>query len=262
MIFETTVGTANIVNANATTVQIGGAASTLNLGAVSGTATINNPTIIGSQTTQSLWNTVATTVNFAGAASTLNIGAGNSTVNLRSNTIVGTASQTTVNLWNANATTVNFAGAANTINIGNTANANGITSIGHRLAVAGNATFSAYTTFTQTNEVVSASATLGTYDAAVASTFYHNSPTGGAFTASITNVPTTANRVMTIVIMIEQGGTPAYPSALSINGSSITPKWLSSTAPTGTASKTDIFSFSIIYVSSTWKVLGQYSTYG
>jgi hypothetical protein len=48
-----------------TTVDAFKSATTLNIGANSGTLTIGNPTVVGTQTTQSLFDTVATTVNFA-----------------------------------------------------------------------------------------------------------------------------------------------------------------------------------------------------
>lgn len=60
--------TATLFNATATTVNAFGAATTIGLGASTGTLTVNNPTVVGSQTTQNLWNTVATTINFGGAA--------------------------------------------------------------------------------------------------------------------------------------------------------------------------------------------------
>jgi hypothetical protein len=47
--------------------------------------TLRNPTIVGSQTTQSLFNTVATTVNFAQAATTLSMGATTGTTSIRNN---------------------------------------------------------------------------------------------------------------------------------------------------------------------------------
>jgi hypothetical protein len=47
----------------------------INIGGIIGTVTINNPTVVGTQTTQNLWNTVATTVNAWGAATGgINIG--------------------------------------------------------------------------------------------------------------------------------------------------------------------------------------------
>jgi hypothetical protein len=51
-----------------TTVDAFKAATDLEFGATSGTLTINNPTLVGSQTTQALYNTVTDTLNFARAA--------------------------------------------------------------------------------------------------------------------------------------------------------------------------------------------------
>ena len=51
-----------------TTVDAFKAATDLEIGATSGTLTINNPTVVGTQTTQALYNTVTDTLNFARAA--------------------------------------------------------------------------------------------------------------------------------------------------------------------------------------------------
>jgi len=51
-----------------TTVDAFKAATDLEFGATSGTLTINNPTVVGTQTTQALYNTVTDTLNFARAA--------------------------------------------------------------------------------------------------------------------------------------------------------------------------------------------------
>jgi hypothetical protein len=120
----------NLINTVATKVNFAGAATTINMGATSGTLTINNPTIVGSQTTQSLFNTVATTINFGGAATTISIGntSGTTTVNndlvangniaLNGGTL--TTTKTTANVLNATATTINLGGAATAINVGAT----------------------------------------------------------------------------------------------------------------------------------------------
>lgn len=105
--------TMNIVNDTVTTLNLAGAASTINLGTGSGIITIKNPTVVGTQTTQNLWYTIATTVNFAGAATTLNI----------ANTATGAQ---TVNMFTAStgASTYNVAtgattsGSTRTVNVG------------------------------------------------------------------------------------------------------------------------------------------------
>jgi hypothetical protein len=123
----TTQTSFDIVNATATTVNLGGSATAVNIGATTGTLTLNNPVVVGTQATQNVFHTTATAVNAFGAATAITMGATSGTLTLRNPTVVGT--QTTQSLFNTVATTVNFAGAATTLNIGG----------------AGNATFSANT---------------------------------------------------------------------------------------------------------------------
>ena len=84
--------TFNLINTNATTVNAFGAATTIAIGANTGTITISNPTLVGTQTTQAVYNTTATTVNAFGAATTLNLGASSGTATI-SNAIVTTPGQ-------------------------------------------------------------------------------------------------------------------------------------------------------------------------
>jgi len=52
---------------------------------------------------------------------------------------------------------------------------------------------------------------------------------------------------LVIVTFVPQGGTAYYNSAVTIDGSSVTPKWQGGSAPTGgNASSTDIYSYTII----------------
>jgi hypothetical protein len=101
-----------------TTVNAFRAATTLNIGATTGTLTINNPTVVGTQATQELYNTTATTVNAFGAATALNLGATSGTATISNPTLVG--SQTTQNVFNTTATTVNAFGAATNLVLGAT----------------------------------------------------------------------------------------------------------------------------------------------
>lgn len=58
----------------ATTVEAFGAGTSIRIGAVSGTLTLRNPTIVGTQTSISLFDTVSTTVNAFGAATEVFMG--------------------------------------------------------------------------------------------------------------------------------------------------------------------------------------------
>ena len=100
-----------------------------------------------------------------------------------------------------------------------------------------------------------------THDLKQGAIFYHTSIAAN-FTANITNVPTTNERTTTVVLVLIQGATPRYPSALQINGSSVTIQWASGTTPTPTANKTEYVMFSIIRSSSTFTAVGQLVSYG
>ena len=132
--------TFNLLNTTATTVNAFGAATTIDIGASSGTTSINNNLdvdldlnvdggdITTNQTSFNLLNTNATTVNFAGAATTIEIGSASGTTNVNNDLDVDgdvnidggdlTVSTATFNLANSTATTVNAFGAASTINMG------------------------------------------------------------------------------------------------------------------------------------------------
>lgn len=132
--------TFNLANTTATTVNFAGAATTLEIGAATGTTNINNDLDVDgdvnidggdltvSTTTFNLANTNATTLNIGGAATTLELGATTGTTSVNNNLDVDgdanidggdlTTNQTTFNIINTTATTVNAFGAATTLNIG------------------------------------------------------------------------------------------------------------------------------------------------
>ena len=76
-------------------------------------------------------------------------------------------------------------------------------------------------------------------------------PTGN-FTISLTNVPTTTSKSITMSFLITQGSTGYIPTTLNLNGSSQTIRWVGGTAPTPTSSagKIDIFNFTLILAAS------------
>ena len=128
-----------------------------------------------------------------------------------------------------------------------------------------NVTLGGYTTQGQTAEIVSTAITgatgVVTHDTSTGTTFYHTSIAAN-FTANFTNVPTTNNRTISVALILVQGSTPYYPNAIQINGTAQTIKWANATAPTPTASRVELVTFSLIYMSSTWTVIGQLGTFG
>jgi len=152
----TTASTFNLLNANATAINFAGAATTVNIGAATGTTTVKNNLVVDldlevkggglttNQSTFNLLNATATTLNIGGAGTTVNVGAATGTTTVKNNLVVDldltvkggdlTTDQTTFNLLNATATTVNFGGAATDIQIGATT---GITNVNNNLDVDG-----------------------------------------------------------------------------------------------------------------------------
>jgi len=129
-----------LFNSTARTINFGQAATSLVMGATTGTTRVrNNLDVDGdinvdggdltfSDTTINVANTTATTINFGQAATSLVMGAATGTTRIRNILDVDgdinvdggdlTTNAAVFNLLNTNATTVNFAGDAATINIG------------------------------------------------------------------------------------------------------------------------------------------------
>jgi hypothetical protein len=91
--------------------------------------------------------------------------------------------------------------------------------------------------------------------------FYHTSPTGN-FTPNFTNVPTTDNRTINCVVVIEQGAIAYGPSSVSIGGANYTPLVVGAGSLSYNANQTDIVSFTFIRTGGAWKVLASVNTYG
>jgi len=249
-----------------------------------GTVTTNaqpNITSVGTLTSLTVSGNVTGNIFIGSGANLTNIPGANVTGFVPNANVANTAFSVaaanisgTVNLANY-ATTANSVAAANisgTVSAATTAGTvttaaqPNITSTGTLtgLTVSGSAVFNGLTTFQQTSEVISAktgATGVVTHDLTTSASFYHTSPSAN-FTANFTNVSTTDNRAIVAALIIIQGATPYVPTAVQIDGSAQTIKWMSSTAPTGTASKTDVVSFSLIRVGATWSVYGQYSSYG
>ena len=82
------------------------------------------------------------------------------------------------------------------------------------------------------------------------------------FTANFTNVPTTNSRTIGVALILSQGATAYMPTAVQIDGVAQTILWQGGSAPSGTASGTDIVSFTLIRSSGgAWKVIGSATSY-
>lgn len=99
------------------------------------------------------------------------------------------------------------------------------------------------------------------HDFRTSSTWYHNLISQN-FTPNFTNVPSDNERVIQCKLILNQGATPYIPNAIQVNSNSQTINWLGSSAPSGTANKKDVVTFTLIRTGSAWVVLGKLETYG
>lgn len=109
--------------------------------------------------------------------------------------------------------------------------------------------------------LVSATSATGTinFDVVDQAVLYYTSNAGANWTLNVRgNSSTTLSSLLpvgqsfTISFFVTQGATPYYQSAMQIDGSSVTPKWLGGFAPTaGSASSIDVYSFTIVKTAAT-----------
>jgi hypothetical protein len=115
---------------------------------------------------------------------------------------------------------------------------------------------------TNTGEVTTVSATAATgtinYDVITQSVLFYTSNASGNWTLNIRGSSTTSlntfmatDQTVTIAHLVTQGGSAFYNNAVTIDGSSVTPKWQGGTAPTsGNASGVDIYTYTVVKVGS------------
>jgi hypothetical protein len=94
------------------------------------------------------------------------------------------------------------------------------------------------------------------------STFYANLSSN--VTANFTNVAGTLGTAVGITVIVDQGNVAYGISNIQVNGGSVqTIKWAGGTTNVGTASNTDIISFSLLNLDGTnYRILGQINNYG
>jgi hypothetical protein len=97
------------------------------------------------------------------------------------------------------------------------------------------------------------------YNFSLGAIFFHSTSPALDWSANFTNLPTTNGKVITMNIVVPQGATPYKITGCSIDGVIQTIRWFGSAAPSGTATKTDVWAFSLIRRANTWTVLGSVS---
>jgi hypothetical protein len=167
----------------------------------------------------------------------------------------------TISTQNANAVTIS-GGTIDSTTLGATTPS---TAAFTTLSSTGSTTFKALVTAGETT-TVSATAATGTinYDVLTQGVLYYTSNASANWTLNVRgNSGTSLNTLMavgetrTITFLVPQGSTAYYQSAMTIDGSSVTPKWqLGVTPSSGNASSIDVYVFSILKTASaTYTVL-------
>lgn len=95
-----------------------------------------------------------------------------------------------------------------------------------------------------------------TYDCSTGHIFYHSSVTTN-FIVNLTNLNLASGYATTVTLVIAQGATGYYPTAVQIAGVNQTLNWQGNTTPTPSTNRTDVVSLSILNNSGTYIVLGQ-----
>ena len=119
---------------------------------------------------------------------------------------------------------------------------------------------------------ISATAATGTinYDLSTQSILYYTSNASANWTVNIRgNSGTTLNSMMatgqsvTMTFLVTQGATAYYNSAVTIDGASVTPKWLGGSAPSaGNINGVDVYTYTVIKTgSAAYTILASQSRY-
>jgi hypothetical protein len=118
---------------------------------------------------------------------------------------------------------------------------------------------------------ISATAATGTinYDALTQAVLYYTSDASANWTLNIRGSSGVALSTMmavgqslTVVFLVTNGATPYYPSVHQIDGSTVTPKWLSGTAViSGNASAIDVYTYTVVRASGGFTLLASRSYY-
>ena len=119
---------------------------------------------------------------------------------------------------------------------------------------------------------VSATAATGaiSFDVLTSASWFYSTASTGSWTLNVRgNSSTSLTSLMsvddsiTISFMVNCNNAAHYPTAFSIDGNSVTPKWLGGTAPSsGNASAFDVYTYMILKGASSFTVLASASRFG
>jgi hypothetical protein len=91
--------------------------------------------------------------------------------------------------------------------------------------------------------------------------FFVHQPPANNWTVNLTNLAATNNTVHELTLFVEQGNTAYTPNSFQINAAPQIVRWKNNTPPTGTANRTNIFKYIVVYDGSTYKICGDYDSF-
>jgi len=257
--------TTDVTNHENDTTSVHGIADTANLVTLADAQTLTNKTLT-SPTITGVSPVITLGGDLTGNVTLTNLGSATLTATVAPNS-VALGTDTTGNYMSdvsagTGVTVSHTAGEGSTATI----------SIGQAVGTASNVTFNDVTVsgaLTVTGLTTIAEATEVTADQTISSNvltldftstnvgFVDTAP-GANFTLNVTNLPTTDNRASTVTVIVTQGATGYYPSAVQIAGVGQTIKWSGGSAPTPTngAGKLDMFSFTFLRRSGAFTTFG------
>ena len=94
-----------------------------------------------------------------------------------------------------------------------------------------------------------------THDCSLGHVFYHLPPSAN-WTVNLTNLNLAVGYATAVTLVIEQGATGYYPSAVQVDGNAVPLAWQGNTTPTPSSNRFDVVTFSILY-DGLYTVLGQ-----
>ena len=200
--------------------------------------------------------TIAGTLGVTGLTTLTGGLAGGSSANITINT-----NKFTVDAATGNTVVAGTLGVTGNATVGGTFSVTGLASFPGGVSVTGTERFTGRFDVQEMREDI-ANVTMAsnviTADYTAANVYYSATAPSAAWTINLTNVPTDADKALSISVIQVQGSTGYIPTTFQIDGTSQTIKWAGGTAPTPTSTtgKLDIFNFSLLRTGGVWIVLG------
>ena len=271
---STSASTATTQASAASTSATNAAASASTATTQAALATTNGAAQVALATTQAT-NASTSATNAATSASTATTQASNASTSASSASTSATNAATSASTASTAATTATTQASAASTSATNAATsatnaANSAASVGFTLTSVSTLTNKTLTSPVLNNSLVtgiretatvSATAATGTinFDVLTQVVLYYTTNSSGNFTVNFRGnaTPTTLDSLMSVgqslsaTFLVTNGATPYYNSAVTVDGSAVTPKWQGGSAPTsGNASAVDSYTYVIVKTAS------------